>query len=159
MIEKYASPFQIGDIVSFSPRSGPPAGLVGVVIGYEFNLNEDTAVWLDGLSRAPESFLSADEQCSRVCVHIPMQWPENRSLSKAKAYVSKLSHNGYFCVVSGPLSLNLESTSSLKEKHLDGWTVWECSCDHKPTIKAIGSTQEMARLKLAHELIKQPHLD
>lgn len=159
MTKEPTSPFQIGDLVGFRPDSGTPAGFEGVVVGIEYWISEDTSMVLDTLSLPPESSLSAEESCTRVLVQIPLLWPQNRSLAKIKPYVRKLHSNVSFCLTSGPLSLQLNSGSTVTIKNLGGWQIYEASCDHNPEIKAIGPTPEMARLKLSHELIKLPHID
>lgn len=151
-------PFEIGDLVHFKPSSGFPAGMMGVVVGLEVWVNEDTTITIDGLSEAPDSLLSPDEAISRVVVQIPLQWPENRDLAKIKITSKSLWKNGYIVFHAGPASLELDSTAEVEERTVGDWTFWDAFCDHDRNIHAKGSTPEMARLKLAHELTKQPHI-
>lgn len=151
-------PFEIGEIVHFKLSCGFPAGMVGVVIGLEVWLNEDTTISLDALSMAPESLLSAEEASTRVVVQIPLKWPENQSLAKIKLTRSNLGQSGYLILHSGPRSLELDSTITLEKRDIEGHKFWDAFCDHDRNIYAKGATKEMARLKLAHEIIRQPSI-
>lgn len=155
-------PFEIGDLVHFMPRSGFPAGMEGVVIGFEVWLNEDTSIDIDGLSKAPASLLSASEAISRVVVQIPMQWPINKELATLKGVrknvPNNFGQNGYLIMRSSQLSLELDSVAEIEKRQIGKHIFWDAYCDHNQSYHAMGSTPEMARLKLAHVLLKQPEI-
>jgi len=161
MNDKTKLPFEIGDLVHFIARSGFPAGMEGVVIGFEVWLNEDTSVDLDGLSKAPASLLSASEAVSRVVVQIPLQWPKNKELATLKGVrknVRHLGQNNHLIMRAGPMSLELDSVAEIEKRVIGNHVFWDAYCDHDHNIHAIGANPQMARLKLAHVLTKQKEI-
>jgi hypothetical protein len=162
MNDRAKLPFEIGDLVHFTPRSGFPAGMEGVVIGFEVWLNEDTSIDLDGLSKAPASLLSASEAVSRVVVQIPLQWPTNKELATLKGVSKNVRNNfgqhAYLIMRAGPMSLELDSVAEIEKRVIGNHVFWDAYCDHDKSIHAMGSTPQMARLKLAHVLLKQPQI-
>lgn len=151
-------PFEVGDLVSFKPHTGYTAGLEGVVIGAELKLNEDSSIDIDGLSSPPESILSAPEAFRRVVVHIPLQWPRNSQIANLKGIGKQFGHNAYLIIRAGMKSLELDSVAEIEKRDIGGHIFWDAWCDHDRNIHAKGASPEMARLKLAHELVKQPEI-